>query len=304
MEEKKDEEKVFQKLSYKNIFHFIMILLIFLTHILIFYKIYWDKDIIKYLFFYFSILKIISIILSLVSFIIIKAKCFKIFKSNIKVIIKLGKIFLSITIIIGIFFSVIIIINTVYGKTFRNECPFNMSSKFYSTFEKDLNDENEENLKEICQERRCILYDYNENSKYPYKYLCNYKAEDDFGENFANPYSRILSNGTELKTYSQLKCSLIGPLYNEFDDEIVINYFNLCYYLTDFYYCQRFEKPKKYDAKNIDDCPNENYVFIMGILCVYIIIFDAIISFIPWFIENKSYILLLEIKEEEDEKEK
>ena len=305
MEEKLNEKNLFKTLSYKNIFHFIMIVLIFLSHILIYYKIYWDKNIIKQLFFYFSFLKIISIILALISLILIKAKIFKFFKSNIiKKFRTIGKIILYITILLGIFFSVIIIINTVYGKMFRNECPYNMSDKFNSTFEKDLKNENEENLKEICQERRCILYDYNEDLRYPYKYLCNYKSEEDFGENLANPYSRILSNGTELKTYKQVECSLIGPIYNEFSDENIINYFNLCYYLTDFYYCRRFEKPKEYDVENIDECPDENYVFLMGILCIYIIIFDSIVSFIPWFIENKSYNLLVEIKEEEEEKEK
>ena len=304
MGEKLDEKKAFKILSQKNIFHFIMIILIFLSHILIYYKIYWDKDIIKKLFFYISFLKIISILIAFTSFILIKAKIFRFFKSNIKAIKNMGKIFLLITIIIGIFFSVIIIINTVYGKIFRNECPFNMSNKFNSTFRKEIIYENEEQSKEICKERRCIFYGYNKDSRYPYKYLCNYKAENDFSENFANPYSRTLTNGTEIKSYKQVECSIVGPSFNEFNDEIILDYFNLCYYLTDFYDCHRFNEPKKYDVEKNEECPDENYVFVMGILCTYIIIFDLLVSFIPWLIENKSYNLILEIKEEEDEKEK
>ena len=296
--EEKSEEKEFKSLFSKYIFHIIIFIFIFITHIIIYLKIYWDNNIIKLLFFSFSMIQIIYIIIPIISFILIKINHFN---SKVEIFKILGKIFLGISIILGIFFSILIIINTVYGKKFRNDCPFNASNDFYSGFYEDFSeDENINELKDKCQERRCILIEHNEDFKYPYKYLCNYNPQDYFNDKLGEPYSRSLSNGTELKTYNMIECSLIGPIYsNNFNNKTILDYLNICYFLGDFYNCQRFEEPKKYNIENIKECPDKNYTFIQGILCVYIIVFDIFISFIPWLIEDKSYNSLLIIIDEE-----
>lgn len=296
--EEKSEKKEFKSLFSKYIFHIIIFIFIFMTHIIIYLKIYWGKNIIKLLFFYLSMIQIIYIFVPINSFILIKLNHFN---SRIEIFKKIGKIFMIISIVFGIFFSVLIIINTVYGKQFRNECPFNLSNDFYSGFyEYFSKNESNNELKDKCQEVRCILIEYSQDFKYPYKYLCNYNPKEYFSDKFGEPYSRSLSNGTELKTYNMIECSLIGPIDNYyFNNEIIIDYLNICYFLGDFYFCERFEEPKKYNTENIKECPNKNYVFIHGILCAYIIIFDIFISFIPWLLEDKSYNSLLIIIEEE-----
>ena len=294
--EENGEYEIYNKLKCNYIFHIITFIVIFCSHILIYCLLYWIKTIMGLLFLCFSFIQIIYIIIPTILLIILSIKK-EIINKYSKTFIIINKIFIFISIIIGIVFSILVIIHTVIGKVFRNECPFNVEDKFISSFNETFNDGNNvDEIKDKCQERICLLYDYNEYDKYPYKYLCNYNPEKDFEEKLGNPYSRTLSNGTELKTYNQIECNLLGPLYsNSFDyDNIIYQYLSICYYLTDFYYCGRFEEPKKYDISNLDECPGDNYIFILGILCVYIIIVDIFISFIPWVIENKSYNILIE----------
>ena len=298
MEEKVDEYK---QLIYKYIFHFILFIILFMTHLIISTSLEWLNSIFSILFFYISMIQIVYIIIPIIGYFIIKINRAKL---NIKICKIIGKIFLIISIIIGIFFSILIIVHTFYLKTYCLECPFNLSfSYFISTFDEYFK-ENQEyyEIKNKCNKRRCILYEYNNNYKYQYKYLCNYNPEEEFGQKVGEPYSRTLLNGTETKTYKQVECNLLEPIYTNinFHDEKIYQYLDICYSLADFYNCNRFEEPKKYELKK-EECPNENYIFLMGILCTYIIIFDLFMSFIPWFIENKSYKKILEKIEEEEE---
>ena len=307
MKKKNEENKKYKKLKKKYVFHIILFIIIFSTHLLIYFKVYWIKHILGSLFLYFSLIEIIYIIIPTVSCILLaKRKSFKL--EYLEILKRISSIFLIISITVGIFFSILVIINTVYGKMFRNECPFNLEYKFISLFDESFKVKENHELKEKCQERVCLLYDYKEIDKYPYKYLCNYNPEKDFGKKLGNPYIRILPNGTELKTYEQIKCNLFGQFYNYdyffYNNEIIFQYLDICYYLLDFYSCERFEKPRKYDISKLDECPGGNYIFILGILCTYIIITDIFISFVPWSIENKSYNSIIEtIEDYEDIKD-
>ena len=301
MEENKEENENYKKLKCHYLLHIIIFIIILSTHVLIYFKVYWIKQIIGLLFIYFSLVEILYILIPGISLIFLRLrKQFKL--KHLEILKKISILFLIISIAIGIFFSILVIINTIYGKVFRNECPFNLEEKFILSFSESFKVEEDNELKDKCQERICLLYDYKENDKYPYKYLCNYNSEKDFGEKLGNPYVRILSNGTELKTYSQIKCNIFGQFYiydyNIQNNEIIYQFLDICYYLGDFYSCERFEEPKKYDISTLDECPGENYIFILGILCVYIIAADIIISFIPWSIENKSYNSLMETIED------
>ena len=301
MEENKEENENYKKLKNYYLLHIIIYIIILSTHILIYFKVYWIKQIIGLLFIYFSLIEILYILIPSISLILLRLrKQFKL--EHLEILKKISILFLIISITIGAFFSILVIINTIYGKVFRNECPFNLEEKFISSFSESFKIEEDNELKDKCQERICLLYDYKENDKYPYKYICNYNSEKDFGEKLGNPYVRILSNGTELKTYSQIKCNIFGQFYiydyNIQYYEIIYQFLDICYYLGEFYSCERFEEPKKYDISKLDECPGENYIFILGILCAYIIAADIIISFIPWSIEKKSYNSLMETIED------
>ena len=281
-------------LNYKYISHLILIIIIIVTHIILYFFIKWPNKIIHNIFIYSSIFQIICFIFSLTQCILINIKKHK---SKLKIHIKIAKIFLIISIIFGLFFSILIIINTINVKNFCLECPFNLSNNYFFLKFNEIFQENQEKseIKNKCNKKRCILNIYNPDSKYQYEYLCNYNPEKEFGEKFSEQYSRKLLNGTEIKSYKQVECNILEPMYRNvrFDEEIIYNYLDICYFLTDFYYCNRFDEPKKYEIKD-EECPNDNYFFLMGLICVSIIIFDLFLSFIPWYIENKSYKNLIE----------
>ena len=286
-------DKQLNQLNYKYLFHFILSIIIIIIHIILYLYIQWPNKNIRYIFIYFSIFHIIYIAMCSIQCILINIKKFK----YLKIHIVIGKIFLILSIIFGFFFSILIIINTIFVKTFCLECPFNLSNSYFFLKFHEIFQENQEKyeIKDNCNKRRCILNRYNPDFKYQYDYLCNYNPEKEFGEKFSEPYSRTLLNGTEIKTYKQVECVILEPIYRNvrFDEEIIYNYLDICYFLTDFYYCNRFDEPKKYEIKD-EECPNDNYFFLMGLICVSIIIFDLFLSFIPWYIENKSYKNLIE----------
>ena len=206
----------------------------------------------------------------------------------------------------GLFFSVVIIINSLEVKKYCKECPFNLS---FGNFKLNFNeyfaeDQDYYKLKKKCRERRCILNEYKEEELYPYSYLCNFDSEEEFGLKMGTPYIRILPNQTELKVYRQADCSLLEPLYRNlyFRDDIIYNYLDVCYYLVDFYICDRFQEPKEYNIEENKKCPEKNYSFYMIFLCLYIIILDFSASIIPWCIEKKSYKELSSLDSEENER--
>ena len=296
MSEESNKSKASNKLICRNIYHIIRFSIVLLVHILIFKYIKWIKTIIRYLFFGFSFLYIIFILIPIISLGMQMYKSKSKFKLNIFKII--GIIFLIISVLIGLFFSIIMIINTVHLKQFFLECPFNLSFKYFVSFFSDYFKE-DDNLKDKCNERRCILNEENENNYYQYEYLCNYNPEDEL--NTEEYYSRSLSNGTKIFSKKQIECILLEPIYRNvhFREEIIYDYLDKCYYRADFYYCNRFNKPKIYNLKENEKCIENNYVLLMGFLSAGIILFDFILSFIPWNIEIKSYNSIIELIDRE-----
>ena len=284
------EEKEKKNLCHKYYFHMILFCCLFGIHIIIYlFTLYWI-EIIKKLFFYISLIQIIFILYPIIPLILIYKKCFKKKINYFKII---SNIFLTLSILMGLFFSVVIIINSLEVKKYCKECPFNLS---FGIFKLNFNeyfaeDQDYYKLKKKCRERRCILNEYKEEELYPYSYLCNFDSEEEFGQKMGTPYIRILPNQTELKVYRQADCSLLEPLYRNlyFRDDIIYNYLDVCYYLVDFYICDRFQEPKEYNIEENKKCPEKNYSFYMIFLCFYIIIVDFSASIIPWCIEKKSY---------------
>ena len=157
-------EEEFTQLNYKYTFHLILAIIIIITHIIFAFYIQWPNKNILYIFIYSSIFIIIYLIICIIQWILIKRKQLK---SKLKIHIILGKIFVKISIIFGIFFTILIIINTVLVKAFCLECPFNLSDNSLNVFFQGNQEESEINNK--CNKRRCILNKDNPNSIYQYE---------------------------------------------------------------------------------------------------------------------------------------
>ena len=276
------EKKEVICLRYRLIFHCIIFALLLIIHIVIYLKIYWMKNIFKLLFLYFSFLGVVYVLVSIIPYILVKIKKLQSKVRHFKII---SKIFLFLSLLIGLFFFIIIIINTNLVKDFCIECPFNISFfNFVSNFEKNFENKEEYELKRNCRDRRCLFNKYDENSKYPYSYLCNYDPEDEFS----------LKDGDK----RQLNCKLFEPFYKElyFTDETIYKYIDKCFNLADLYYCGRLQEPKKYELPKDEKCPKKYYMIIMYFLCIYIFIFDVVINIIIWYFQHNSYSLLSRIK--------
>ena len=271
------ENKEVTCFSNRLIFHCVIFALVLITHIIIFLKIHWMKNIIKLLFLSFSFIVVIYILVSIIPFILIKIKKLQPRINHFKIT---SKIFFFFSILIGLFFFIIILINTVLFKDFCIECPFNLSfPNFVSNFNENFENKEEYILKRNCRERRCLFNKYDENSKYPYSYLCNYDSEEEFGE-----------KGGEL---NPLNCKLFEPSYREFfTDETIYKYLDKCFNLTIFYYCGRLQEPKKYELEEDEKCPEKDYIYLIYFLCIYIFIFDIVINIIIWCLQINSYALL------------
>ncbi len=298
MERINEEKDEFDKALFgkKYMCHIILFIIILMIHIIIIMKIYW-KYIILFIFYFFCFFPVLYLLIALISFIILTKNYSKFYIDILK---KITNSFLIISICVGIILSTLIIINTVYLRKDYKECPFNIApSDFKSTFEEFLI---EEQPKSKCIERRCLLSENNEEYQYQYKYLCNYNPEEEFNEILNYQHKRTY-NGTEIKVNKLLKCSLLEPNYRNiyFSDEIFYNYLDICYFLADFYYCDRFEKPNDYDNIFNKECPNSNYLIYMYLLCIFIIVFDFFLSIIPWITE-KRYYNSLNVNNEEDKK--
>ena len=271
------ENKEVTCFSNRLIFHCIIFALVLITHIIIFLKIHWMKNVIKLLFLSFSFVVVIYILVSIIPFILIKIKKLQSRINHFKIT---SKIFFFFSLVMGLFFFIIILINTVLFKDFCIECPFNLSfPNFVSNFNENFENKEEYILKRNCRERRCLFNKYDENSKYPYSYLCNYDSEEEFGE-----------KGGEL---NPLNCKLFEPSYREFfTDETIYKYLDKCFNLTIFYYCGRLQEPKKYELEEDEKCPEKDYIYLIYFLCIYIFIFDIVINIIIWCLQINSYALL------------
>ncbi len=307
-----ESEEDLSSLEKKYIYHIICFALLFIIDMIIYFFNYWKNDIIFKLFLSFSIIKLLLYLIFPIIFLLIPKS-----KLIISVFKNITKGMIIISILLGIFFFTLIIINTVHINDFCKECPFNLSfDSFRESFEQFFMKVDEFELENKCQERRCILYENNEDFKYQYKYLCNYNPEKEFDEKTGEPYIRILANNTEIKTRQLLQCSLLEPRYRNiyFYDDIIYDYLDQCYFLADFYICDRFKEPPKISIKNnINEiCPNDYYSYLMILLCIYIFLTDIIVSFIPWLIERHVYSSILkqynieeikkELKERKDRK--
>ena len=219
------------------------------------------------------------------------------FKKKIFLILKkLTLIFFIIAIIIGLLISAVILINTLYSKTFCRECPFSitLSHLNYLFEEYYKNGQSDDDIKDLCKSRRCILDEVNINDKFSYKYLCNYDPSDELNEK-DKVYKKSL-NGKEITSLNQIDCSSSEQLDISIKKTELYHYFYTCNDFTEFYYCQRFNKPEKeYEIDLGESCPEDNYLLLLYILCVLIILIDIVITMLPWGVEYISLKRILQL---------
>lgn len=279
------EQEEIRPLIFNYIFHLVLFILIFILHLIIYTKIYWITDIFDKLFLTCSFIGILYFLFPITPIVMILIKGFKL--KIIHIFRKLSLLFLILSIVVGLLISVVIFINTLNSKLFCKECPFSITlSHLNHIFQKYYGQSpSQDSIKEDCKSRRCILDSVDLNSQYPYNYLCNYDASYDFDDE--ELLERIMPDGTTFSTRTEIVCSTIGISHGlSFIHRELNDYLNLCYYLTEFYYCQRFNKPKKmYDLDLDSSCPENNYLFLLYILCVLLIIIDIVISLLPWGVE-------------------
>lgn len=290
-----DEEEI-RPLLFNYFFHFILFILIFILHYIIYYKIFWISEVYGKLFIICAFLGLIYCIYPIIPMLLILLKYFKL--KTIYIFKRLSFIFLILAIIIGLLVAAVILINTINTKEFCKECPFNISidhlnyifSQYYYRSPKVGE------IEDSCKSRRCILDSKDLNEEYPYSYLCNYDPSFDFKEE--ETYKRKFPNGTEITTKDQVICVPVEISYNEiyFNNAELYSYLDLCYYLTEFYYCKRFNEPRKRYELNLGiECPESNYLFLVYILCVLIIIIDIVITMLPWGVEFISLKRIIQI---------
>ena len=257
-------------------------------HLFVYYKLFWIEKSLDILFIVGSFIIIIFILFPIFPFIVVFTKKYK--KNIINILKQSTFILLLIVIIIGLILSIVFIINSIKSKTFFKECPFNLTienlnyifSEYYGQSHR------KKEIKDKCLSRRCILDQENFNEKYPYVYLCNYDPTEEFDQDENTIFKRINQNGEEIIVNDELICSTVYPNYNiiKFSHNELYLYLDLCYNYANFNRCLRFNKPeKKYNLDLKVECPENNYLLLVYILCILIVLMDLIISLLPWGIE-------------------
>ena len=144
--------------------------------------------------------------------------------------------------VIFLFFSfsqfIILSTNNEKYKKYLKNCPYTISDL-------DLN---------LHLERRCDLYNINNNSRYSYQYICSYNSSKDFiyQENQINDKKpKVLKK--EIKPDNVI-CLKVESLIK---NNSIINLFNNEYINSDKYYCSRTNKPEDFTFAHHKDCNNK-----------------------------------------------
>ena len=189
--------------------------------------------------------------------------------------------FCAISLTVGFFSSIILMINTLDYSEFLKECPFNL-------YLPEIIDN------DICDHKICIFnYENITSDDLPYEYLCNYNAEKNFNNNYNNKISENYddnNDNTKKVKSKQIICEL-----NQLDNDIIIKnddiyrFLNSCSYLEEIYNCRRKSEHQNYNLDENFKCPNDKYYKILYTFCLLNIIINLILSFIPWKIEINVY---------------
>ena len=159
---------------------------------------------------------------------------------------KCNNLFDKMTILFGIFFFIFIIfwifeliiltINYTKFKSYWKYCPYLLSDiKYNNHFE-----------------RRCELYNINNNSRYSYQYICSYDSSKDFKNDFSE---KIEPNNIVCVSFTKLNIN--NNIINSFENE----YKNQKNYL-----CSRTNIPEDNSFIKHKDCNNKKYKYMIAFI--------------------------------------
>ena len=291
------EEMKIMNISY--IFHFLLYIFMSIMHLLSYLKIFWTNSISKYIFISTSFIDFILLLypaipLFLTYRILSNKNLTNLFKN-------LSLTFLFISFALGIANSVSLWINVNKSSILYRECPYNYNQNNLENFLNKINEENENsNLNEICNKRRCIFTEENLNELYPYAYMCNYDSSDDFSIELGKSYSRTAPNNEVYSTSKIIYCENLSNdnLFNSNTNNDINNFMNTCSNYIMFYKCYRFNTPENFKIAEEYECPDKRYVTYSYLFGIFTIILDIILSFIPWSFVFNSYKSILKINED------
>ena len=273
--------------SLKNnyIIHFILHGLAIVYNFILIIYVFWLDNLLYNLYFSICIFVILYILIPIIPFIYVILK--KLTKKYIKIFKILSTIFCVLVLITGLCFTVILMVNTLQSSDFCRECPFNLPTSYINSIYMDYstNEISNADLKDYCQNRRCIFNNNLLDNPYSYEYICNYNPEGEFDS---------IKNESNLnQTLEQMICQNIDSntnYNNYYFKEININYFfEMCNSYNQFFICQRITKPKKYHINDNFICPKKHYLMRLLVLCLISVVFNLILCFIPWRLEYSKY---------------
>ena len=114
-------------------------------------------------------------------------------------------------------------------------------------------------------ERRCELYNINENSRYSYQYICSYDSSKDFKKN--NLKNEIKIDDIICISAKEIKENESNEVKTSFNNE---------YKNSNNYYCSRTNIPDNYSFVNHKNCKKAKYIW--TIILYIIFIFEFIFS--------------------------
>ena len=259
--------------SLKTIFilHFIFYAILIVLNFIFLSKIIWINKSLYNICLAWNFCGIIFFIFPIVPFIFLLSK--KLAKDNILILKKITLIFCIASITLSLFFSYILMTNSMDLPDFYKECPYNIPFS-------DINEES-------CSKKICILNYENENNQYPYEYLCNFDSSQDFKEK--GPFERKVNETEVVTSDSQIICEKYQIIDYDIQNEIINNYLNTCTQPRDYFICQRFNEPNKFSVDEILECPNYKYIQNMIIISIVDIVINLILGFISWRVQLMVY---------------
>ncbi len=277
-----------KKLQLNYIIQLIVNVLIIIFNFVLFVELFWLNNLLYYLYLFISIFGIFYILIPTILLLFIVFK--KLTQKSIKICKIISIIFCTLVIVTGLCFSVILMINALESNDYCRECPFNLyNSNINGIYENFVNKKiNEKELKEHCINRRCMYNNVNNDSQYPYEYICNYDPSDEFDEIRNDSYSN--------DTINQIICTQIENDNNKynFQNNEILKFIDMCTSYDEFYFCQRIFEPIVYSFEEVK-CPKSNYFIILLIYCMLSVILNLIVSFLPWRISYVQYKNLIRI---------
>ena len=295
-QEEEGDERIYElrQLKMNYLFHLIVFALIIILHFIVYKKLFWIINIYDNMYLYGTIFFILLFLYPIIPLTFILLHRFK--STNLKRFKIITFVIGIICILLGFYFCIVIWINTAKSLDFNKECPFNYSleslEKIFTNYLGKDYSYNDDELDSKCINKRCILFNENQENKYPYQYLCNYDATENFKNKKNKIYTRTTPSNKLYSTDNLVECVLqetISDYDNIGNKKVLSEYFEICYNTIDFYNCSRFYEPKKYSISDNDVCPDSQYLFLLYILCGASFIIDVIIIALPWVVEFLTY---------------